>query len=649
MKHRISSANRLGYEPLSQPRESSDLAELFLATRRQAWRIALWATVGLVLGGLHYATSPREFTAVSTVLIEERQIDLDQEIAATIPTSRSDTSVLNQIQILQSLQVATEVVTTLDLTNSEAFRDTPSSYLNTQISSAKAWVRSWLSSVSELPVESDLSAEELQMRATMETATQLRSRTEFSRVGRSFAVEISQTSHDPALATAIVNAYADAYLADGTEANIEASDRMAQWMQAQIEGLRQAALDAADEVTEFRQENGAFQQQGLRERMERVDALNELLITFQTRYEEIALEGTFPVLNGRILSRALVPRNPSEPKAWQILGVGLVFGLLIGMVSAVVREGREIGFRSGSDVLHTLNLPFLGYVPRIHARKLGRIKVLADARPRTQTAPAPQVQFAPTRMVFDRTTPEPNLDVAIDAPPLTPPRDFIVSAFAPGSGPDRALRKIFTNLDAEIPSSKGQVLCVGGLTHQSGSARLASNLAHVAARTGKPTLLIDADTVGAFLSGRFGAQDMPGLIAVLDGIMPVNAAIRHVSLSRMDFLPSGLAFGQHNRVDLPDMAKYGDLIASLRSAYNYIFLCLPPLDRYPEAKSLIHQTDHLILSACWGKTPRRLLHDFLDNEPEIRRKVLGMVLNDTEIRRLKRYGVPQSVAAVAAE
>jgi hypothetical protein len=41
--------------------------------------------------------------------------------------------------------------------------------------------------------------------------------------------------------------------------------------------------------------------------------LNDLVLRVQNRYRELALESSFPVSAGRILSRALPPRDPSRP------------------------------------------------------------------------------------------------------------------------------------------------------------------------------------------------------------------------------------------------------------------------------------------------------------------------------------------------
>ena len=45
-----------------------------------------------------------------------------------------------------------------------------------------------------------------------------------------------------------------------------------------------------------------------------------------------------------------------------------------------------------------------------------------------------------------------------------------------------------------------------------------------------------------------------------------------------------------------------------------------------------------MLVAEWGATPRPLVRSALNAEPQIANKILGMVLNKVDLKRLPRYG-----------
>jgi uncharacterized protein involved in exopolysaccharide biosynthesis len=129
-------------QPQAQPHPSEQaLAELILATWRQAWVLVSGVGLGIVLALGHYATSPKIFEATSTLLIEEQRTELEQELSAALPTARNDTSMMNEMQILASLQVASDVVAALDLSENAVFLDPPSSLLARTIGGAKAYLR----------------------------------------------------------------------------------------------------------------------------------------------------------------------------------------------------------------------------------------------------------------------------------------------------------------------------------------------------------------------------------------------------------------------------------------------------------------------------------------------------------------------------
>ncbi len=76
------------------------------------------------------------------------------------------------------------------------------------------------------------------------------------RSGRSYVISIGYRAHDPLLATSIAKAYADAYLADQLEANFDATERAALWLEGRLRELQESSQTAALEAEKFRAENG---------------------------------------------------------------------------------------------------------------------------------------------------------------------------------------------------------------------------------------------------------------------------------------------------------------------------------------------------------------------------------------------------------
>jgi hypothetical protein len=149
----------------------------------------------------HYATSPKVFEASATLLIEEQRAELEQEISAALPTSRNDTSMLNEMQILASLQVASDVV---DDAGPDGQSGLPEPALEPSV--ADGFGGQGVCPRADPGAGNGAGdggpAGRRRRRSVRKDAgrPRLRANTVFHRVGRSFVVEIWYRLHDPVLA-----------------------------------------------------------------------------------------------------------------------------------------------------------------------------------------------------------------------------------------------------------------------------------------------------------------------------------------------------------------------------------------------------------------------------------------------------------------
>ena len=81
-----------------------------------------------------------------------------------------------------------------------------------------------------------------------------------------------------------------------------------------------------------------------------------------------------------------------------------------------------------------------------------------------------------------------------------------------------------------------------------------------------------------------------------------------------------------------------DLMADARKSFDYIVVDLPPLGPVIDAKAFAPLADGLVLVTAWGATPRALVRSILNAEPQVAAKILGLVLNKTDMKKLARYG-----------
>ncbi|MBW8909720.1 polysaccharide biosynthesis tyrosine autokinase [Mesorhizobium sp. RCC_202] len=238
-----------------------DVERLLGMAARQAKVVAVCALIGVFLGVIYLQTTPKQYTAVSSVLIDEGLNKVVDDISAASATMQTDSSMLSQIEILTSARLASVVVDKLKLDQNPAFMNPPQSALVKGIGflrGAVGYFRS--SSADQIPGMENV--DEATREAMIKTAThdyavlKLQSEVLAQRNGRSYVISIGYQAADPALATAITKAYADAYLADQLNASFDATERAAVWLQGRLSELRQSSQEAALAVEKFRAEHG---------------------------------------------------------------------------------------------------------------------------------------------------------------------------------------------------------------------------------------------------------------------------------------------------------------------------------------------------------------------------------------------------------
>lgn len=604
----------------------SGAPELLLMIRRQRWVLTLAALAGLMAGTGHYVTSPERYYARAVVLIDERASDPGQEFATNFPLLRNETAVLNEMQVLRSLALAESVTRKLNLHEDTAFLHRPTSLARRTISGLVSTAKSSLGITQPETVGPPASSDAL----ILATAEKLQQDLGIARVGRSFSVELSMVFHDPQLAAAITNAYAELYLSDRQVASQAASAAGADWLRQNIMEVRKSADEAARELAAFRTENRALDPQGARALEQRVASLNTVHATLLERLEMVTIEGSYPLSNGRLLSRATVPRDPALPKAWRLISGGLVLGLLAGLALAVWRELQDTAVRTGEDVRRLTGAPFLGYLPRFSKRRIRRLRPLV-----TQ----PLLLEAVPTAVFSRFRPQIKADVSkVARANLT--EHFSPELYLPSVAPElpynEPLKGVLARLDRMSPQDTGTIAAIGSLNSGEGRTVLAANLAQFSALSGARTLLIDADMANPALSRQLGFKEGTGLGELLAGKAALNDCLTQMpatGLNVLPFLPSGPPNGPTH------IMRLAEHLQTARQHFDRVILDAQPFGMSSDVTALLHALDGVVMVADWGKTDQNALQTVMADDPVLQRKTAGVILNQTRLRRLAAYGV----------
>ncbi len=228
-----------GYNPLPQPGPApASLGQRFDYVRgfvqRQHLAIVLGLAIVLPIGAFQALSSPKTYTASSTMTIESRKGPLDEPgRAAPLDMAWFETNLQN----LRSINVLGYVVKQLNLTNDPEFLRSDKGLLDRLL-------YRWSS------VASKSEAERTSLAVTL-LANGIRAQ----RIGQSYMIKIDFSGRDPELASKVANEMVNAYIADQLNAKYQASRSAGDWLQERLQNLRDQAATAERAVVQFKAKN----------------------------------------------------------------------------------------------------------------------------------------------------------------------------------------------------------------------------------------------------------------------------------------------------------------------------------------------------------------------------------------------------------
>ncbi|ESZ22468.1 MULTISPECIES: polysaccharide biosynthesis tyrosine autokinase [unclassified Mesorhizobium] len=751
--------------PSSDPVSADDFIDverLLGMAARQAKVVAACAAIGLFLGVLYLQTTPPTYMATSRVLIDEGLNKVVDEVSAASVSMQTDSAILSQIEILHSARLAAVVVDKQKLDQNDAFMNPPTS----AVSKAAGFVRGVVRYFRPNPAvgTADVTQLDPATRDAMIASSRrdyailkLQDEVQAERIGRSYVISIAYQATDPALATAVTKAYADAYLADQLDASFDATERAAVWLQGRLTELRESSQAAALAVEKFRAEHGLAVDDGqlisdkqlsdlngqlieaqadtarasaryqqyksivesgsdnafrdaaisadqpsnsiistlktryltvakrqqdieanfgaehpqavalakeradisaqifgelkqltesyrneyevalaretalranvalaagkssidnqsqvkLRELEQKATALSTLYQTFLGRYEEASQQQSFPVGKIRVISDATLPKSAATPRTSIVLGLSLVLGVMLGAGVGGLNEFRERFFRTGEDVRDRVGLKFLGYLPIIGS-KVAKDDKRDDGQADIKTAQSASAAERRARM-----------RVSIDAP---------ASMFS------ETLRSAKIAFDVVMEGQGSRVIGVISVLPGEGKSTVAANLAGLLAANGSKTLLVDGDLRNPGLSRSLGMEAEQGLMeAVVSGQtwQSVGKIDRQTKLAIVPAVPRGHFSHTSELLSSAGMRRFID---NAKETFQYIVVDLPPLGPVVDAKAFAPLADGFVLVTEWGRTPRAMVQSILSSESYIANKIVGVVLNKVDLKKLAKYG-----------
>jgi capsular exopolysaccharide synthesis family protein len=302
-------------------------------------------------------------------------------------------------------------------------------------------------------------------------------------------------------------------------------------------------------------------------RLRRSTELKEQTYTaLQQRFDQARLAAEATVPDVRILDPAVVPHRPIKNTKPRMLLMGLLAGLGLGVVGAIVLDRVDPRVRYPEQISRDLGLPILGVVPHLRSKE-----------------PAEVVE---------------------------------------------ALRGIRLNVIHEYGAAPGQPLLVTITSPGPGDGKtfLSSNLALAFADGGHRTLLVDGDARRGQLHRRFKLNRQPGLVDYLKEEATSEQIVQATAYPRLHVIGCGTR--TQRAPEVLGSAAMGQLLEQLRPAYDAILIDSPPLTAGVDPFVLGTHTGSLIVVLRTGHSNREIAGAKLEVLDRLPIRLLGAVMND---------------------
>jgi capsular exopolysaccharide synthesis family protein len=211
-------------------------------------------------------------------------------------------------------------------------------------------------------------------------------------------------------------------------------------------------------------------------------------------------------------------------------------------------------------------------------------------------------------------------------------------------GPDsenaESYRVMKTNLSFIANENEGMAHCVLSSGAGEGKSTTVFNLAYVAAQQGVKVLLVDADLRRPVQHTILGMSNRFGLTNVLLRDVPVEEAIKATSIPNLQFLPSGRL--PRASLGVLDPRKIRELVQSLKSKYDLVFIDTPPIVGMSDANIIAKEVDSSILVVQYRKYPLNMIRKAVETLQAQSIDIAGAVLNNINMMRDDYYYYYQS-------
>jgi polysaccharide biosynthesis transport protein len=357
------------------------------------------------------------------------------------------------------------------------------------------------------------------------------------------------TAVDPTAigAQRIAEAFATAYLANRQATAADVLKQETALLTKQVSDVRKALQSSTGKLatTASDSPDHSYAQAETNVLTSQLSQLSQTLATLQST----------TISPGRIIADAPVPTKARGLPKVALIVAGLLAGLCLGLVFALLRERGDRRLYTAADVERKSDVPVL-----LELRHVGR----GSSHGATLRYPTAQA--------------------------------------------GRELLRLRNSLITALPSGERVVLIAGAAAGSRASATVAAQLAVSLARGGSSVLLMGGDAETSVIDDLTGDSNAVGLSEVLGGSVPVGRALRQVEgVKNLRVLPTG----QHTEALSSQLqsAAFARRIQELRTGFDFLIIQTGSTDGSADAQSIARSVDACLLVLGLGAVTLQQVQD----------------------------------------
>ncbi len=309
-----------------------------------------------------------------------------------------------------------------------------------------------------------------------------------------------------------------------------------------------------------------------------LEHIEDMLLKARVKYNDEQANEEITKIPATIWQNAEPESSPTKPRVMLNLTLGGIIGLLFGLGLAFALEYMDTSVKSLDDVERFLGVPVLAVIPK----DVG---------------------------VLHRT-----------------------SGFSPDAEAYRILR---TNIEFNRRNANANCITVVSGGAGEGKSTTLTNLAFVCAQGGYNVLLIDGDLRRPRLHTLFDTSNHVGLTNYLTTDVQLEDVVLKTQVDNLYFLPSGVL--PADSAGILNSQRMSDLIADVKSRFDLVLIDSPPILGVSDASVLANEADMTIIVVQHRKLPRQMLMRVKQAVDNVGGNVLGVVLNNVDIRSDSQY------------